>query len=53
VGQFDCVWDRGGLVALPPDVRKRYSELVLTLLAPNFRYLLDTFEYNQKDYPGL
>lgn len=51
-GKFDCVWDRGSLVALPVEMRNKYSEHLMTLFQPRFRYLLETFDYNPDDYPG-
>ena len=52
-GLFDCVWDRGSLVAIPRDLRVQYVPHILELLDPNFRYFLDTFEYDSNKYPGI
>ncbi len=30
----------------------RYAEIMLSLLAPDCIYLLDTFDYNPDEYPG-
>ncbi|CAF0995300.1 unnamed protein product [Brachionus calyciflorus] len=49
---FDCVWDRGGLVALPADQRQKYAEVIHRLLKKEFRYFLDAFEYDTSLYPG-
>ena len=49
---FDCVWDRGSLVALPEEYRDKYTSHIMTLLKSNFRYLLDTFIYDRALYPG-
>lgn len=48
-----CVFDRAALIALPPEVRKRYVERLLDLLNPQAPLLLITFEYpqDQKDGP--
>ena len=51
-GLFDCVWDRGALVALPKDLREAYAPHMLQLLSPNFRYFLDTFDYDSTRFPG-
>ncbi len=49
---FDCVWDRGSLVALPEEFRDKYASHIMTLLKLNFRYLLDNFVYDRALYPG-
>ncbi|CAF0916760.1 unnamed protein product [Brachionus calyciflorus] len=50
---FECVWDRGALVALPADLRVKYAEHIQTLFSgQNLRYLLDTYDYDQELYPG-
>jgi len=43
LGKFDCIWDRGGFVALPVKERKRYANINRSLMSPKCRYLLDTF----------
>jgi len=53
VGPFDYVYDRGGLVALPAEVRPRYVKVVASLLKDRpFRYLLFAYDYDQTKYPG-
>ena len=32
--------------------KKRYAEHIQSLLANDFRYLLDTYDYDQELYPG-
>jgi thiopurine S-methyltransferase len=51
VGRIDAVYDRAALVALPEDVRKRYTAhlIRLTNAAPQ---LLVTFAYDQSVMPG-
>jgi len=44
-GGFDRVWDRAALVALPPDMRPRYTARMLEL-SPSAQILLCTFEYD-------
>jgi thiopurine S-methyltransferase len=51
-GLFDAVWDRGSLVAIQPSDRERYAELMLSLLALDCNYLLDTFDYDPTEWPG-
>lgn len=45
IGQFDAIYDRAALVALPPDVRPRYAEHVRSLCLANARVLQICFEY--------
>jgi len=51
MGQIDAVYDRAALVALPEEVRKRYSAHLMNITgtAPQ---LLVTFEYDQSEMPG-
>jgi thiopurine S-methyltransferase len=50
LGQIDGVWDRGALVALPDEMRRRYVDH-LRSLAPK-RVLLLAFEYDQSKMEG-
>ncbi|MGI9326808.1 MAG: thiopurine S-methyltransferase [Pseudomonadales bacterium] len=43
----DAVFDRGALVALPPELRRRYAEHLQEILAVGTRVLLVTLEYDQ------
>jgi len=52
IGHMDAVWDRAALVALPPDVRPRYAQKILSLLRPGGRMLLVTFAYDQSRLDG-
>ena len=51
LGKVDAIYDRAALVALPPDMRKRYGAYLIALTdgAPQ---LLVTFEYDQSVMPG-
>lgn len=51
LGRIDAIYDRAALVALPPNLRKRYGGRLaeLTRLA---RQLLITFEYDQQRMDG-
>ena len=52
VGPIDAVYDRAALVALPPDMRKRYAAHVRTL-APDARtILLVSIEYPDGSFEG-
>ncbi|XP_029976524.1 probable thiopurine S-methyltransferase isoform X1 [Salarias fasciatus] len=51
-GQFGAIWDRGSLVAINPQDREKYAALIISLMAEDCRYLLDTLLYNPELYPG-
>ena len=51
-GPIDRVWDRAALVALDPEQRVRYVEVLRTLLLPGAVVLLETFDYDQARKPG-
>ncbi|QNP40272.1 thiopurine S-methyltransferase [Lysobacter solisilvae (ex Woo and Kim 2020)] len=50
----DCsvVFDRAALIALPPELRRRYVDEVYSLLPPGCRSLLITLEYPQGEKQG-
>ncbi|XP_069880601.1 thiopurine S-methyltransferase isoform X1 [Dipodomys merriami] len=52
IGQFDRIWDRGALVAINPDDRKRYTDIILSLLRKGFRYLLAVLSYDPTKHAG-
>ncbi|MCA9718169.1 MAG: methyltransferase domain-containing protein [Myxococcales bacterium] len=52
LGVFDCVWDRAALVAVEPARRDAYVAVVLGLLRPGGRVLLNAFEYDQTRRSG-
>ncbi|MCC2596953.1 thiopurine S-methyltransferase [Pusillimonas sp. MFBS29] len=45
-------YDRAALVALPPDMRRRYATHVYGQLAPDYRGLLLTLDYEQNEMDG-
>ena len=49
---IQAVYDRGALVALPPDIRKAYMQKLLQGLPNKARWLLVTFEYNESLMQG-
>lgn len=51
LGHVDAIYDRAALVALPPDMRKRYAAYLIALTegAPQF---LVTFDYDQSVMAG-
>ena len=51
LGRIDAIYDRAALVALPPQLRKRYTAHI-TRLTKNAPQLLVTFEYDQSLRPG-
>ncbi|XP_045160399.1 probable thiopurine S-methyltransferase [Mercenaria mercenaria] len=51
-GKFDCIWDRGGFVALPVKERKRYANVIKSLMKPDCRYLLDCFLVDNTTFGG-
>jgi len=46
-GEFAAVYDRAALIALPPDLRRRYAAKLRELCRPGTRMLLETLEYDQ------
>lgn len=51
-GQFGGIWDRGSLVAINPKDREKYAALIMSLMAKDCKYLLDTLIYNPELYEG-
>ncbi len=47
VGRFDGIWDCNALVAVNPDDREKYINILCSLLKPKGRILLSTFDYDQ------
>jgi thiopurine S-methyltransferase len=48
VGMFDAAYDRAALVAVDPPTRRKYVEVLASLLAPGAPVLLVTLTYDQK-----
>ncbi|KAM4630268.1 putative thiopurine S-methyltransferase isoform 1-T2 [Polymixia lowei] len=51
-GQFGAIWDRASLVAINPKDREKYASLIISLMANDCRYLLDTVLYNPEEHKG-
>ena len=51
IGNVDAIYDRAALVALPAEMRKRYTQHLLQLTGPVPQLLL-TFEYDQTQIDG-
>ena len=49
-GQFDAIWDRGGIVVIDIEDRQQYASLLVSLLKPSGRILMATFIYEQSIY---
>lgn len=47
------IWDRGSLVAVNVADREKYASIILSVMAPDCRYLLDTLEYDVSEYVGV
>ncbi|XP_036203428.1 thiopurine S-methyltransferase isoform X2 [Myotis myotis] len=52
IGKFDRIWDRGAFVAINPGDRKRYADIMLSLMRKGFQYLLSVFSYDPTKYAG-
>ncbi|MGC2458663.1 MAG: thiopurine S-methyltransferase [Gallionellaceae bacterium] len=52
LAQVGVVYDRASLVALPPEMRKRYARHLASILPPATQILLITFDYPQAEMPG-
>ncbi|XP_030067284.1 thiopurine S-methyltransferase-like [Microcaecilia unicolor] len=50
--KFDCIWDRGALVAINPCDRERYANVLSSLMGREFRYLLVTVSYDHTKHSG-
>jgi thiopurine S-methyltransferase len=51
-GTFDRIWDRAATVALAPEQRPLYAQLLRSVLVPGGRVLMETFLYEQAQKPG-
>ena len=49
---YDIIWDRGSFEALNASDRSKYSQLMLSVLAPNFLYLIDAYNYDTSLFGG-
>ncbi len=52
IGEVVAVYDRAALIALPPDIRPRYTEHLAGLLGDATTGLLITLEYTQNEMSG-
>ena len=52
LGGISAIYDRASLIALPPEMRRRYAEKLTELSPAAARTLLITLEYDQSRLPG-
>ncbi|XP_018027457.1 probable thiopurine S-methyltransferase [Hyalella azteca] len=45
IGLFDVVWDRASIIAINVCDREKYAAVMMSLLEPEFRYLLVSLDY--------
>ncbi len=50
--KFDAVFDRGAFEAIAEADRKGYIQTILKLLSPDFRYVLNCYEYEDDVFKG-
>jgi len=51
-GTIDAIYDRAALIALPPELRRRYAAHLRSLVAPGALMLVVTLEYPQDRMAG-
>jgi thiopurine S-methyltransferase len=52
LAKISAVYDRASLIALPPEMRERYTHHLLSILPPATRILLITLDYPQPEMAG-
>jgi len=52
LGPIDAVYDRGALEAIQPQDRLNYVKVMRQLLGPEFRYVLNAYEYDDTLFQG-
>jgi len=52
LSQIESVYDRASLIALPPEMRKKYVRHLVNILPPAIQILLITLDYSQMEMPG-
>ena len=50
--EINAVYDKAALIALPPEQRKKYVKVLLSLLSTDSPIFLNTFEYAQDEMSG-
>ena len=46
------MYDRASIVALPPDIRRRYAQVLTTQIRPEAPWYLVSFTYDQMEMEG-
>lgn len=52
LANVDAAYDRASLIALPPEMRERYTRHLVNILPPATKTLLITLDYPQTEMPG-
>ena len=52
LAKTSAVYDRASLIALPPEIRERYTRHLLSILPPAAQILLITLDYPQQEMAG-
>ena len=52
IGKFDAIWDRASIVAINPSQRAEYVKVLLDILAPHGKCLLNLLVITGKEYCG-
>jgi thiopurine S-methyltransferase len=52
LSNVNSVYDRASMVALPPEMRERYTQHLVNILKPGTQILLITFDYPQAEMKG-
>jgi thiopurine S-methyltransferase len=52
VAAVQAVYDRASMIALPPEMRKRYVQKLVEILPPSTQILLVAIDYPQQEMPG-
>jgi len=52
LGKVNFLYDRASIVALPPELRKKYTEVITDILSPGDQMLLVAMEYDSPEVLG-
>ncbi|GAA5521694.1 thiopurine S-methyltransferase [Aliifodinibius salicampi] len=52
IGKVDAIYDKAALIALPPEIRKKYIPHLQSFCHSHTQILLQTFEYKQEEMQG-
>jgi hypothetical protein len=52
MGKFEAIFDRGSFEAINEKDREPYSDFIFKILAPEFRIILNGYEYNSDVFKG-